>query len=119
MIVGDGAYPMRPYTGASLAPKLKAFNFHQSSVRVVVENAFGRLKARWRILKRQLDIHVQEVPFVIGACCILHNLCEETGCPAPCTSEADSANPGSAVRPDAAIDSDIRETLADYIFHNN
>ena len=74
MIVGDSAYPMkpwlmRPYTGANLTPKEKTFNYHHSSVRIVVENAFGRLKARWRILKRQLDVHMEEVPYIIGACC--------------------------------------------------
>ena len=79
MIVGDAAYPMkpwlmRPYTGANLTPKEKAFNYHHSSVRIVVEKAFGQLKARWRTLKRRLDVHIEEVPFIIGAWCVLQNL---------------------------------------------
>lgn len=122
MVVGDAAYPMmswlmRPYTGANLTPKQKAFNYRHSSVRIVVENAFGRLKARWRILKRQLDVHIEEVPFIIGACCILHNLCENSGTPPPPDHERnDEDSPCSGLQPDPVIDSSARETIADFIY---
>ena len=41
-----------------------------------MEIAFGRLKARWRRLSKQIDIHIDNVPYVIAACCVLHNMCE-------------------------------------------
>ena len=52
------------------------FNYHVSRARIVVENAFGRLKARWRRLQKQNDMAVTNVLHAIHACCILHNICE-------------------------------------------
>ena len=45
----------------------------------MVEIAFGRLKARWRRLSKQNDMNVDNVPTVVGACCILHNICQING----------------------------------------
>ena len=44
-----------------------------------MEIAFGRLKARWRRLSKQIDMDIENVPHVIAACCVLHNLCEVHG----------------------------------------
>ena len=41
--------------------------------------AFGRLKARWRRLSKKIDMFVGNVPNIILACCILHNICEVHG----------------------------------------
>ena len=41
--------------------------------------AFGCLKARWRRLLKQNDMNVENVPTVVGACCILHNICQIYG----------------------------------------
>ena len=62
-----------------LTQKQKKFNYRLSRARIVVENAFGRLKARWRRLLKQNDMDVTSVPKVVTACCILHNVCEIHG----------------------------------------
>ena len=43
--------------------------------RVVIEQAFGGLKNRWRILKA-FNMSVEKAATVTLACCILHNYCE-------------------------------------------
>ena len=71
---------MKPFSESeSLTEQQKCFNYHLSRARIVVENAFGRLKARWRRLMKQNDMHLSNVPKVITACCILHNICEIHG----------------------------------------
>lgn len=81
-LVGDSAYPictwlMKPFPfSANLTPAQRSYNYHLSSARIVTENAFGRLKARWRRLYKRNDMNIEKVPCIITACCILHNICE-------------------------------------------
>ena len=41
----------------------------------MIENAFGALKNRWRILKN-FNMEVNKAATVTLACCVLHNFCE-------------------------------------------
>lgn len=80
-ILGDGAYPisewmMTPYreVGELSASELN-FNYKLSKSRVIIENAFGLLKERFRQLVR-LDFHeVDSMAKFVISCCVLHNLC--------------------------------------------
>lgn len=81
MIVGDAAYPLlpwllKPFVG-NLTEDEESFNCYISTARIVVENAFGRLKGRWRCLLKRFDVQYSFVPEVALACCILHNIVEE------------------------------------------
>ena len=85
VIIGDAAYPllewlMKPFPdNGRLTPSQRAFNKNLSSTRMVVENAFGRLKGRWRCLLKCIDIKTSNVSETVGACCTLHNICELHG----------------------------------------
>ena len=56
LLVGDSSYPlttwlMKPYAfRGNLTHDQKHFNYRLSRARIVTENAFGRLKARWQRL---------------------------------------------------------------------
>ena len=80
-LIGDSAYPlsswlMKPFAhNSSLTSSQRSFNYHLSRARIVVENSFGRLKARWRRLMKRNDMDIENVPCMVTACCILHNMC--------------------------------------------
>lgn len=82
VILGDSAYGltnwlMRPFTDrGNLTNEEVAFNTAHSKTRVVVENAFGRLKGRFRSLGKRLDQSVENATTTVTACCVLHNYCE-------------------------------------------
>ena len=81
-IIGDSAYPLskwliKPFAhNSSLSPQQKTFNYTLPRSRIIVENAFGRLKARWRRLTKRNDMNIINIPHVVTACCVLHNICE-------------------------------------------
>ena len=82
LILGDSAYPlqdwlMKPYTDrGNLTQEQVQFNNSLSVTRVVLENAFGRLKGRFRCIGKRLDLSVTNACTVTAACCVLHNYCE-------------------------------------------
>ena len=52
------------------------FNALLRAARNPIECAFGRLKARWSILTKKVDLKIESVPVVVYACFVLHNYCE-------------------------------------------
>ena len=129
LILGDPAYPLRPwlmkpFSDTGLTPRQRKFNYQLSRSRVVVENAFGRLKGRWRTLMKRIDNDIKYVPTLVMACCVLHNLCELHGdqCEDDWLVETSSSN-ASAIASSTATSTltsgqqnavTIREALCDY-----
>lgn len=80
-IVGGSGYPlmdwvMVPYTQQNLTWTQHAFNEKIGEIQRVSREAFARLKARWCCLQKRTEVKLQDLPVVLGACCVLHNICE-------------------------------------------
>ena len=123
-LVADSAFPlasnlMKCYEGSNLPHRKRSFNYSLIRTRRVVEQAFGRLKGRWRIVHK---CHLNDPVFarqVALVCCALHNVCERHQCPfeeswlpdlsaySSTTQVQSSTVIGSAIS--------IREALAKYI----
>jgi hypothetical protein len=87
-LIGDAAYPCTTFmlpafkdSVADRSQRCRMFNYKHSVTRIVIERAFGRLKARWRALLKESDIREDNLDTVIQACFILHNICERKGEP--------------------------------------
>ena len=67
---------MKEYANGGSTPQEQYFGLCLCRARMVIECAFGRLKARFAGLKRPTDINLQDLPHVIYTCFVLHNFCE-------------------------------------------
>lgn len=79
VFLGDDAFPsgnhlVKPFKGDSLPPEEVVYNYRLSRARRVVENSFGILAARFRVLRKSIIGSETLVQNIILACCALHNL---------------------------------------------
>lgn len=77
--VADDAFPLRdnimkPYPQKNLTPQQRIYNYRLSRARRCVENAFGTMASRFRVLHSAITLHPDKVEDVVMACCTLHNL---------------------------------------------
>ena len=50
---------------------------------MVTEDAYGKLKERWRVLYHKCESRVDNVKTIVLACIVLHNICIDRGDSAP------------------------------------
>lgn len=81
-IVGDGAYQLErwlltPFRDLGhLTEQQRQYNTALSQTRILIENAFGILKMRFRQLYYGVHMHdPAKIATFIICCCVLHNLC--------------------------------------------
>jgi len=67
--------PYKKPAGGDLGASERRYNYHHSSTRTVIENAFALLKGRWARLKYVYVRDVGKVSDIVIAACVLHNFC--------------------------------------------
>lgn len=76
--MGDEAFPlmdnlMKPFSRKTLNEEQAIFNYRLSRARRIVENAFGILASRFRILLREINLSPEKATLIVQACSHLHN----------------------------------------------
>ena len=64
---------MKPFPGKGLSEPEKVYNYRLSRARRTIENAFGILAAKWRILRTPIKANVDLVENITKAAVYLHN----------------------------------------------
>ncbi|XP_027331972.1 protein ALP1-like [Abrus precatorius] len=80
-VVGNSGHPLMdgilvPYTHQNLTWTQHAFNEKVADIQKIAKDAFARLKGRWSCLQKRTEVKLEDLPGVLGACCVLHNICE-------------------------------------------
>lgn len=78
VIVADDAFAfkqniMKPFSGSALQASQRIFNYRLSRARRCIENAFGIMAARFRVLSSPVYLDDSKTRKVTLACCALHN----------------------------------------------
>ncbi|KAK2703648.1 uncharacterized protein LOC136041670 [Artemia franciscana] len=79
IFVGDEAFPlqknlMRPYPRySSLTTQQRIFNYRLTRARRVVENAFGIMSVKFRILRSSVNCKLDAMDHIVKATCVLRN----------------------------------------------
>ncbi|XP_036328180.1 protein ALP1-like [Rhagoletis pomonella] len=82
VFVGDDAFPlmenlMKPYSHTTMKREEIIFNYRLSRARRIVENTFGILASRFRILLKTINLSPEKVTTIVLTCCYLHNFLRE------------------------------------------
>ncbi|XP_037570302.2 uncharacterized protein LOC119450898 [Dermacentor silvarum] len=82
VILCDQAFPltehlMKPFANPRDGTAERVFNYNLSRTRRIVENAFGRMKARFRFVAKRIECRLPNSKRAIRAACTLHNICED------------------------------------------
>lgn len=64
---------MKPFPGRNLLPSKRITNYRFSRARRCIENTFGILSARFRVLRSPIHLDAAKTRKIVKACCALHN----------------------------------------------
>ena len=98
----------------SFDKKERSFNKELSRARVKIENAFGIMNGRFRILKTVLSDNLDIIGDILMCCAILHNICLDHQDLWP---EIDHYDSDGGIPADSNIDGEtLRDYLKNYIY---
>lgn len=98
VFIADEAFALRkdllkPFSQKDLNHEKKIYNYRLSRARRIIENVFGIMAARFRILNTAINLRLDRVNLVVMTCAVLHNFlrrkCSSTYCPMDCFDRED------------------------------
>ncbi|KAH9382856.1 hypothetical protein HPB48_023418 [Haemaphysalis longicornis] len=113
---------MKPFASATSGTRQGVFNYNLSRTRRVVENASGRLKARFRFVTKRMECKLPNAKRAIKAACILQNICEDLGdtFEQQCEQDARAIDPLCQATHSTGVcgqrGPEVRAALADYFW---
>lgn len=77
-LVADDAFAwrpniMKPYSQRNLTMVQRVYNYRLSRARRIIENVFGIMSARFRVLRKPIHLNATKTTKVTLACSVLHN----------------------------------------------
>ncbi|KAI4455432.1 hypothetical protein MML48_9g00003664 [Holotrichia oblita] len=66
-------YIMKPYPFRNLHGTQRIYNYGLSRARRVIENVFGIISARFRLLRKTIELEPKKISIIVSAICVLHN----------------------------------------------
>lgn len=78
VLVADDAFDLhpnllKPYAQRGLTMVQRVYNYRLSRARRIIENVFGIMSARFRVLRKPIHLDAEKTKKVTLACCVLHN----------------------------------------------
>lgn len=78
VLVADDAFSlcpniMKPFAKRGLTMVQRVFNYRLSHARRIIENVFGIMTARFRVMRKPINLDADKSKKVALACCVLHN----------------------------------------------
>ncbi|XP_023303070.2 protein ANTAGONIST OF LIKE HETEROCHROMATIN PROTEIN 1-like [Lucilia cuprina] len=78
VLVADDAFALRcnllkPYSQRGLTMVQRVFNYRLSRARRIIENVFGIMSSRFRVLRKPISLNPEKTIKVTLACCVIHN----------------------------------------------
>ncbi|CAI6371369.1 unnamed protein product [Macrosiphum euphorbiae] len=70
---------LKPYSQRELNYEKRIFNYRLSRARNCVENEFGLIAARFRVLQSAIHLAPQKATYIVLAICVLHNFLRKRG----------------------------------------
>ncbi|KAL4098160.1 hypothetical protein QTP88_022810 [Uroleucon formosanum] len=86
VFLGDEAFALhehilKPYSQRELTHEKRVFNYRLSQARNCVENTFGLISSRFRLLQRAINLNPEKASYTVLAICAIHNFLRKRGGP--------------------------------------
>lgn len=78
VFLADDAFPLqehilKPFPQRNLSKEKQIYNYRFSRARNCVENTFGLITTRFRVLHHAINLNPEKVKYIVLAICVLHN----------------------------------------------